>query len=256
MPIGLSDDVVGRVTRRLVRGRGRGGPCDPAPVQGKAHNTCEYQTCLGPCLLVWGSRRVWHTSVCPVMATEIVYAVWPAPVWPLIATAMLATDRGDGVGEFASHDFGRHGHGQSSPSGPRPQQSSNCRLRCSGRCDLARKGLRSWLASNCSLLGVTQAPVAHLGPFSGVRERGSSCSMLRRRSRRACFFPGRSGFLALANLRHLRCYRYYRFASPAVTDRLQVLLIVYRLGGTGGIGSSGWKGACFLGSNLELSQRG
>ena len=111
------------------------------------------------------------------MATEIVYAVWPAPVWPLIATAMLATDRGDGVGEFASHDFGRHGHGQSSPSGPRPQQSSNCRLRCSGRCDFARKGLRSWLASSCSLLGVTQAPVAHLGPFSGVRERGSSCSI-------------------------------------------------------------------------------
>eukprot|EP00964_Phaeocystis_antarctica_P049067 scaffold28410_cov55-Phaeocystis_antarctica.AAC.5 len=165
------------------------------------------------------------------MATEIVYAVWPAPVWPLIATAMLATDRGDGVGEFASQAAGRHGHGQSSPSGPRPQQSSNCRLRCSGRCDLARKGLRSWVASNCSLSGVTQAPVAHLGPFNGVRERGCWCSMLRRRSRRACFSPERSAFLAVANLRHLRCatdrvsarwyrrYRLLRLSSACLAPR-------------------------------------
>ena len=31
-----------------------------APVHSKAR-TCEQQTCLGPCLLVWGSRFVWQT---------------------------------------------------------------------------------------------------------------------------------------------------------------------------------------------------
>ena len=31
--------------------------CDVQPAQGKAQ-TCEWQTCLGPCLLVWGSSPV------------------------------------------------------------------------------------------------------------------------------------------------------------------------------------------------------